>query len=83
VPLFSELRHAWCWLEWVTVVARVQRGGVIGGQESRFLVDFFLRFSTSLSFVLALLSRKTVVSLLVLPMFAVALRTVVVVVVMM
>ena len=65
------------------MVARVQRGGVIGGQESRFLVDFFLRFSTSLSFVLALLSRKTVVSLLVLPMFAVALRTVVVVVVMM
>jgi hypothetical protein len=39
------------------------------------LVDFFLRFSTSLSFVLALLSWETVVSPLVLPMFAVALRT--------
>ena len=55
----------------------------MGGKNLVFLVDFFLRFSTSLSFVLALLSRKTVVSLLVLPMFAVALRTVVVVVVMM
>ena len=48
---------------------------MIGRQETHFLVDFFLSFSTSLSFVLVLLSWKTVVSLLVLPMFAVALRT--------
>ena len=47
---------------------------MIGRQETHFLVDFFLSFSTSLSFVLALLSWKTVVSLVV-PMFAVALRT--------
>jgi hypothetical protein len=56
------------------VIARVQRGGVIGRQGTRFLVDFFLSSSTSLSFVLVLLSWKTVVSL-VLPMFAVELRT--------
>jgi hypothetical protein len=47
----------------------------LGGKKLTFFVDFFLSFSTSLSFVLVLLSWKTVVSLLVLPMFAVALRT--------
>ena len=42
---------------------------MIGRQETHFLVDFFLSFSTSLLFVLELLST------IVLPMFAVALRT--------
>jgi hypothetical protein len=46
---------------------------VVSDWEAR-KIDFFLSFSTSLLFVLALLSRKTVVSLVV-PMFAVALRT--------
>jgi hypothetical protein len=47
---------------------------VVGRQETHFFVDFFLSFSTSLSFVLVLLSWKTVVSLE-LPMFADVLRT--------
>ena len=43
-------------------------------RNSLFLLTSFLSFSTSLSFVLVLLLWETVVSLLV-PMFAVALRT--------
>jgi hypothetical protein len=58
------------------VLAEVGEFGVVwlGGKRLIFFVDFFLSFSTSLSFVLELLSWKTVVSLE-LPMFADVLRT--------